>query len=218
MSFSHRLLKLVTGLALLVLSALPLSIPAALLAKEEPFPPQLTPIIWGLTLVTISAFLAFGTWQSYIKWDKIWLQVDTWLIAVLAFGGIYLVNLIGLLLMQVQGVETTANQEAIQGLIGQLPKSLMAILLVIHAPISEEIIYRGVFPKVFTGRFALWGHVASTLLFAGMHGPTNLSSWVIYAGMGAVFAYVRYRTKRLEPAILGHALNNYIAFNLLIST
>ena len=44
------------------------------------------------------------------------------------------------------------------------------------------------------------------ILFGLFHGPTNIGSFIVYAGMGAVFVYVAYTTESLEMSILAHML------------
>ena len=60
------------------------------------------------------------------------------------------------------------------------------------------------------------GFVLGAILFGLFHGPTNIGSFIVYAGMGAVFAYVAYTTERLEMSILAHMLRNGIAIFLML--
>ena len=60
--------------------------------------------------------------------------------------------------------------------------------------------------------------VVGVILFGPFHGPTNIGSFVIYAGMGAVLAAVAYIFKRLEMSILAHMLRNGVAVLIMILT
>ena len=60
------------------------------------------------------------------------------------------------------------------------------------------------------------GFVLGAILFGLFHGPTNFGSFIVYGGMGAVFAYVAYTTERLEMSIMAHMLRNGIAIFLML--
>ena len=60
------------------------------------------------------------------------------------------------------------------------------------------------------------GFVIGAILFGLFHGPTNIGSFIVYGGMGAVFAYVAYTTESLEMSILAHMLRNGIAIILML--
>ena len=128
------------------------------------------------------------------------------------------VGIVAVLVMMLEGqpVGTTANQAALEELFQDMPAILLAVGAVISAPILEEIIFRGLIPKKLFPNHYIWGLVVGALLFGLFHSPTNLGSFVLYAGMGGVLALVAYITKRLEMAILAHMLRNGVAILLML--
>ena len=149
---------------------------------------------------------------SFFKWSSFgWLAVSN----VVMIG----VNMLGAIIMLLEGQAiSTANQDALNALFQHVPKILLVVGAVIQAPILEEVVFRGLIPqKIFTKHY-VWGLVVGVILFGLFHGPTNIGSFVIYAGMGAVLAAVAYIFKRLEMSILAHMLRNGVAVLIMILT
>lgn len=91
------------------------------------------------------------------------------------------------------------------------PFSLLLLFLavVVMAPIVEEIAFRGVFYNLLNKALPLWAAaVISSVVFGVLHGATFLQTAVI----GFVLAFIYQVTGDLRMAILGHAVNNGIAF------
>lgn len=133
----------------------------------------------------------------------------------LGYLGIILFNLLGAGLMSLQGVETTANQEAIIEVMKQAPALLMFVMIVVAAPITEELLCRAFIPYFLFKRQGL-GIIVGSIVFMLLHIPTDIGSAVIYGGMSCVLGLVAYKTKRIEYSILLHGVNNLIAFLLLM--
>ena len=72
-------------------------------------------------------------------------------------------------------------------------------------------------PKKLFPKHDLIGLVVGSVLFGLFHGPTNIGSFVLYAGMGGVLAFVVYKTKRLEMGILAHMLRNGLAILIMLA-
>lgn len=90
-------------------------------------------------------------------------------------------------------------------------KYIMVVMVVIIAPILEEIIFRGIIMKgMLNGGSKLWVAVlVSSLLFGLVHGnPWQFAGAVL---LGAVFGLVYYKTKTLLLPVLLHAFNNLTA-------
>ncbi len=93
---------------------------------------------------------------------------------------------------------------------------LYALMVVVGAPLVEELAFRGL---VFTAvakrvagrgatrtRVLVWAGVWSTVLFAGIHvEPVRIP---VLLTIGAVLAYLRARTGRVGASVVAHALNN----------
>ncbi len=78
---------------------------------------------------------------------------------------------------------------------------------VIVAPVTEELLFRGVILHGFLRRYAVRGALgASAILFALVH----LNPWQFLGALclGLVFGWWFLKTRSLLPCILGHALNN----------
>ncbi len=90
------------------------------------------------------------------------------------------------------------------------------ITVCIIAPFFEEILFRGILLRgmLQNNMNPAGAIILSSLLF----GMAHMNPWqFLGAGMlGAVFAYVYYRTRSLWLCILLHALNNTVSFILMI--
>ena len=128
---------------------------------------------------------------------------------------IFVGNLVGGIWLQLINQTTTSNQQIINNLVSENTLIGSFFLLVLIAPICEEIICRGIIPtKLFQGYEKL-GYVIGWFLFLLAHMPSNLPSFLIYGWMSAVLTWTAYRTRRLELSILVHMVLNSISFILL---
>ncbi len=87
--------------------------------------------------------------------------------------------------------------------------SLLAswILLVVIAPITEELLFRGLILNTLLRRYSpLVAILFSSLLFALMH----MNPWQLAVAMviGVLLGWLYVRTRSLWPCILGHAIMN----------
>jgi membrane protease YdiL (CAAX protease family) len=96
-----------------------------------------------------------------------------------------------------------------------LEASTTAVAAIVVAPISEEILFRGLLYATLRRRLA-WSIAAliSALAFAAVHGYT-VHGFVSVAWSGFVWAWAYERTRSLWPAIIGHAAANATATILL---
>ena len=134
---------------------------------------------------------------------------------VLSYLVILTSNLFGSALLRLMNESTTSNQTTINNLVQNSSLISSFFLLVLIAPICEEILCRGIIPKkIFRGKEKL-GYLVGAVVFALLHTPTNLPSLLIYGGMSTVLTWTAYRTERLEMSILLHMIVNGIAFCLL---
>ena len=58
-------------------------------------------------------------------------------------------------------------------------------------------------------------HTVSSILFALVHTPTDIGSFVIYWGMGLALSWVYLRTGRFEAAVLTHFIWNVLGILML---
>mgnify|MGYP002740999439 CR=1 FL=1 len=124
-------------------------------------------------------------------------------------------NILGSILLQLSNETTTANQSQINDMVQNSSLISSFFLLVLIAPICEEILCRGVIPKkLFRGKENV-GYIVGAIIFALLHLPTNLPSLLIYGGMSTVLTWTVYKTQRLEMSILLHMIVNGVVFCLL---
>ena len=124
-------------------------------------------------------------------------------------------NILGVVLLRLMNETTTSNQSNINDLVQNSSLISSFFLLVLIAPICEEILCRGVIPKkLFRGKENV-GYIVGAIIFALLHLPTNLPSLLIYGGMSTVLTWTVYKTQRLEMSILLHMIVNGVAFCLL---
>jgi uncharacterized protein len=128
---------------------------------------------------------------------------------------------------QAGGVDMTPSNEAIiRALMVQSPWLLIPFAAGL-APLYEEVLFR----RVFYGRLLAAGRprlalVLSAGLFASVHEvpgfggdpwPMTLALWVVYAGLGMVFALLYRRCGTLWAPIAAHATHNLLACVLLLN-
>jgi uncharacterized protein len=151
---------------------------------------------------------------------------STWGWTVLA-GALVFVgsSLVSWLFAQFSDQPTPSNMALMEQARAQYPL-LLVLFAVGLAPLYEELLFR----RVLFGRLAaaglVWpGIVLSSLLFALSHEIPGLSGhgwaamlqlWLVYGGMGAVFAWLYQRTGTLLAPIVAHAINNGVALSLLM--
>jgi len=98
-----------------------------------------------------------------------------------------------------------------------LSHAALVVLLLIAAPICEEIIFRGLIMRwLLRMGIAPWMAIIGTaLLFACGHlDPSNLENYFL---SGLILGYLAYRTRSLIPAMIWHALFNLLALLALLA-
>lgn len=155
------------------------------------------------TLVELAIFFYVGRKYDLFHIRKISLKdMLKWLLSyTLLFLFYMLVNFLG--------PTQSDTTQSIQSLSLSLP--VLFLDLCILAPVTEEIFMRGLLQgTVFKNTYI--GLVATSVLFAYLHGPYTIPSFITYLGMGLAFG-IRYKTSdNLWNSILLHALNNLVAF------
>jgi uncharacterized protein len=93
---------------------------------------------------------------------------------------------------------------------------LAGIFVIGIAPVAEEFFFRGFVFQAFRRSWGIWlAAPASGLIFGAVH--FDLDKLVPLAILGTALAFVFHRTRSLIPCILLHALNNTIAFVVLVT-
>jgi CAAX protease family protein len=109
------------------------------------------------------------------------------------------------------------NQEDIGGELGIGNENLLVavtavLLIVVLAPLSEEMFFRGF---VFAGLRKRWSLLPAALIAGGIfgliHAPTGITTVIPLAALGIALCWLYDRTGSLWPCVLAHVLNNGLA-------
>ena len=108
------------------------------------------------------------------------------------------------------GVFGSPHQEDIAESFGPVPVQIL--LIVIAAPISEEVCFRGMlFGGLRTRMPRIAAALVSGLIFGALHALTGVSAVPPLIFFGFLLALLYERTGSIVPGILLHMLNNSIA-------
>ena len=187
----------------------------AILTKIQ-FNPIWSTILVSLISILVLAIFLYGAHKSkLLDLKSKLLTINDLPRIALSYLAIFVGNLIGGIMLQLLNQTTTSNQQILNNIFSESSLIAMFFLVVLIAPICEEIICRGIIPtKLFQG-YEKVGYVLGWLLFLLAHMPSNLPSFLIYGWMSAVLPWNAYRTRRLEMSISVHMLLNSISFILL---
>ena len=197
-----------------VLSQFPIGLALFLANKQFPIL-QSGLLVGALSIVVLIVFIIGARKTQLATFNLSFFKAKDLARLVLSYLVIFATNLLGSLLLRLTNEATTNNQSILNGLVQNSSLISTFFLLVLIAPICEEILCRGIIPKkIFRGKEKL-GFVVGAIGFALLHMPTNLPSVIIYGGMSTVLTWTAYKTERLEMSILLHMILNGIAFCLL---
>jgi membrane protease YdiL (CAAX protease family) len=102
------------------------------------------------------------------------------------------------------------KQEDIAESFGAVP--VQVLLIVFAAPISEEVLFRGMlFGGLRTRLPRLAAALISAVLFGGLHALTGVSAVPPLIAFGFILALLYEKTGSIIPGILLHMLNNSVA-------
>jgi len=165
-----------------------------------------SPVIFGLTLFFANTRRGLAV-KDYLGLHEVdWKQTLKWLFVLLLFAGAS--DLITLLLKRpvVEQYMFTLYSTATS-------KPLLWIALVVAAPVSEEIFFRGfLFYGILNTRFGSTGAVLlSSLIWAPLHIQYDLYDIATALVLGLLFGYARLRTNSVYIPIAMHALMNVLA-------
>ncbi|MGT2754400.1 CPBP family intramembrane glutamic endopeptidase [Streptococcus ovis] len=118
---------------------------------------------------------------------------------------------IGHWLMAMQGKIVTDNSALIDSISRQIPIFYDVFSRVITSPVVEEIIFRGIIPRILFPKHQIVGLIVSAIIFGFLHGVATVGEAVIYIGGGLVFGLAYYRKKSVTDSILVHIVANLLA-------
>ncbi|WP_267246935.1 CPBP family intramembrane glutamic endopeptidase [Streptococcus sp. Marseille-Q5986] len=197
-----------------VLSQFPLGLSAWLTSRQFPLL-QSGLLVGALSIVVLVVFIIGARKTKLATFNLSFFKAKDLARLVLSYLAIFATNLLGSALLRMMNETTTSNQSTLNGLVQNSSLISTFFLIVLVAPICEEILCRGIIPqKIFRGKEKL-GFIVGAIVFALLHTPTNLPSVIIYGGMSTVLTWTAYKTGRLEMSILLHMILNGIAFCLI---
>ena len=93
--------------------------------------------------------------------------------------------------------------------------------VVIFAPLTEELIFRGMlarylFPKQDNSKQTLLFLLVSSVLFALGHFPSDVQQFLVYFSLGFSFGLAYVSRKGLVYSISLHVLNNLVSFLMIL--
>jgi len=101
--------------------------------------------------------------------------------------------------------------------IGIVIAAVLAIVVV--APFSEELFFRGFLFAGLRSRWSLWpSALLSGAIFGLVHAPTGPTAAIPLAGLGVGLAWLYNKTDSLWPCILAHLINNALAISVVIGS
>ena len=176
------------------------------------------------TAVLGAVFLRFLAEQLRRVMDRGWaLFADLFLGYMLNYGLSHVAAFFAGFLLTVFGLEYfNLNQEAVNAVVSQLPWAAILIMCVL-APLTEELLFRGVLFCGFHRRSRVGAYALSMLAFALAHvlnallyQPFALSliNLILYLPAGFALAWVYERSGSIWGAIFLHAAINVISLLL----
>ncbi len=171
----------------------------------------------GLTLTAycIQFALATGAAMFYFrKRQRPLLRFGfRWYNAPLTLWGLVLVTAVGVVIEPLMELFPESLFDRLNEAVGR--GGITVLLLVVVAPLCEEIFFRGlVLEQVWRNRGTLWAVVASSLLFGLVHAP--MWPQVVNAfAVGVILGYIYALSGSLIPVIIIHAVNNAAAYLML---
>lgn len=104
------------------------------------------------------------------------------------------------------GIEAgSENTEQLLSVIAQMPQ--FVIVIIILGPVLEEIVFRKIIFSYLYDRYNIWiSALLSACIFALAH--MELEHFILYTGIGLVFTFLYYKTKRILVPIAAHILMN----------
>lgn len=200
-------------LVALLFSQLPLALSYFLTSRRFPLL-QSGLLVSALSLLVLLIFIIGARKSQLASFSLSFFKAKDLARLVLSYLVILAFNIFGVVLLRLMNETTTSNQSNINDLVQNSSLISSFFLLVLIAPICEEILCRGVIPKkLFRGKENV-GYIVGAIIFALLHLPTNLPSLLIYGGMSTVLTWTVYKTQRLEMSILLHMIVNGVVFCL----
>ncbi len=90
-------------------------------------------------------------------------------------------------------------------------QAMLVLLATVAAPLTEELLFRGVFLQAARLRLGVWPAIVLTGFVFGFVHPVGLSGMLPLMVLGGVFAWMAETRRSLAPSMLAHCLQNTFA-------
>ena len=132
----------------------------------------------------------------------------------IAFFGFVLIVVGQILFIKFIGKTGTSQNQAALDTLRTQSSPLFNIMLVVVAPICEELIFRGMFFNTFftteNQKNKWFGILICGFVFAFFHDPHLTKYFLLYWMMGVILSWLYLTTRDLRYPILAHMLNNLL--------
>lgn len=167
--------------------------------------------LWSFSIALIIIFILSVKSQEYsfTRTGRKSVPASVLWIVIGSFLALFAQGIAGAIEMYVFNVDPgSENTRQLQQIAEAFP--IFILVFTIIGPILEEIVFRQVIFGAFYQRFNFWIAVLlSSLLFGIVH--AEMEHLLIYTAVGAVFAYLYVKTKRLIVPIIAHMATNSLA-------
>lgn len=209
----------IQNIALFLLALVSTQLPQIGLAITA-YSPELPFAVAGVMVFLAIYALVLWAFKKFFIREKIFKRVRAkdLLTILAAYISLWFVKYIYAILSKILYKETleTANDAALNRLInmGGASTFIMLLMIVLLAPLCEELLFRGMFfEKFFRNSFWL-PIIVSGLLFSCLHISTTFLSFALYAMLGFIFGFLYKKTGNLSLCLILHILNNVPALLL----
>ena len=171
---------------------------------------------YNILTTIILCFVAMYLYKDELKLDWSKLKKGNWIIC--GFIGLFLILFIStsLSLLVLKGnPEQSSNQQYIETLSTPIVTNILPLVIVLFAPILEEILFKGYLIKTLSTKWNTYLlAILSILLFSFMHlhSITELKAIIPYFAISFVTTFYFFKKDyNIWYAIIIHVLNNLLA-------
>ncbi len=180
-------------------------------------------------IVLDGGFIALAAGLSLRKYRLRWsalgfrsFNLNQWWLPVAAAGGAYLGIIVYSIGLTIIGADAAVpEQEELDQLFrSKTVLPLTGLATIVMAPLAEEIFFRGfIFGGLIRPIGPLFAMAVSGLIFAMFHvsGVDTIGLLLPFGAIGALFAWLYYRTGSIYPSMIAHFLFNTVSFIALAS-
>lgn len=210
MTITKKVTYLATCLPLFALFILPEIVMSRPWANQDTYPLYQTTLSCGLIILFVYLAYRLASHWKLIQLERQFFSWKTLIMLGTAYAIATFINQIGSTWLATIDSSALAKSQETTAAMRQMPIIFNFLSVAILPPMFEELISRGILMKKIFGfeRFKWVGLVVTSLIFAALHGPANLPSWLMYIGPGFLMGYLYLKTDNLAYPIALHFINN----------